>query len=107
LTDFARHTLVLLRRPPGAPELSDAELDALQERHLAHLESMRKRGALAVAGPFEGQTDETLRGLCVYSVSPEDPRRLAEQDPSVHAHRLAIDVLTWLAPDGEARFGRA
>ncbi len=33
---FDVYTLVLLRRPPDAPEMPDAELDALQARHLAY-----------------------------------------------------------------------
>jgi hypothetical protein len=33
---FDVYTLVLLRRPPDAPEMSEEELDALQARHLAY-----------------------------------------------------------------------
>jgi hypothetical protein len=32
---FDRHTIVLLVRPPDAPELSGQELEALQDAHLA------------------------------------------------------------------------
>ena len=32
---FEVYTLVLLRRPADAPQMADAELDALQARHLA------------------------------------------------------------------------
>jgi hypothetical protein len=52
--EMARFTLVLLRRPPDAPDLSDDELEALQAGHLAFLDAMRERGVLAAAGPFEG-----------------------------------------------------
>jgi uncharacterized protein YciI len=100
-----RFSLVLLRRPPDPPELSDEESDALQERHLAHLRAMRARGAMATAGPFRDQQDESLRGLCLYRTSLEEARELAGQDPAVRAGRLAVDVLTWLAPAGEVRFG--
>jgi uncharacterized protein len=100
---FEEHTLVLLRRPPNARQLPVRELDALQERHLAHLAAMRERGVMVAAGPFSNQTDESLRGLCVYTVPADEARRLAEQDPSVKARRLAIDVVTWHTPDG-ARF---
>ena len=34
--EFDRHTLVLLVRPPDAPELTDAEALALQDAHLAN-----------------------------------------------------------------------
>ena len=99
-----RFSLVLLRRPADPPELSEEESDALQERPLAHLRAMRVRGAMATAGPFRDQPDESLRGLCLYRTSLEEARELAEQDPAVRAGRLAVDVLTWLAPAGEVRF---
>jgi uncharacterized protein YciI len=101
---FDRHTLVLLRRAEDAPDLPEAELDELQAAHLAHLTAMREQGLMAVAGPFDGQSDETLRGLCVYTVPSEEARELAEQDPSVRAGRMAVEVLTWYAPAGEVRF---
>jgi uncharacterized protein YciI len=105
--DFDDHTLVLLRRSPDAPDFSDAELEKLQAAHLAYLKAMRERGVLSVAGPFDGQADETLRGLCVYTVRLEEARRLAEQDPSVRARRMAPEVLTWRTPRGEVQFGAA
>jgi len=104
---FEEHTLVLLRRPPDAPQLPEPELDALQERHLAHLAAMRERGVMVAAGPFSNQTDESLRGLCLYTVPADEARQLAEQDPSVEARRLAVDVVTWHAPPGGVRFGEA
>jgi uncharacterized protein len=101
---FDRHTLVLLRRPPDAPDLPAAELERIQELHLAHLTAMRERRVMAVAGPFDGQADETLRGLCVYTVPPDEARALAEADPAVRARRLAVDIFTWLVPEGEVSF---
>jgi len=98
--DFDRHTLVLLRRPPDSPDFSDTELEELQAAHLAHLQAMRERGVLAVAGPFDGPSDETLRGLCVYTVAPDEARRLAEQDPAIRARRMTLEVMTWLTPPG-------
>jgi uncharacterized protein len=100
-----RFSLVLLRRPPDPPELSEEESDALQERHLAYLRAMRVDGAMATAGPFRDQADESLRGLCLYRTSLEEAGELAGQDPAVRAGRLAVDVLTWLTPAGEVRFG--
>ena len=100
------HTVVLLRRPPDAPELPEEELDRLQEQHLAHLHAMRERGALLVAGPFGDQPDQTLRGLCVYAVGVEEARALAQRDPAVRAGRMVAEVFTWYAARGEVRFAR-
>jgi uncharacterized protein YciI len=102
--EFDRYTLVLLRRGPRAHEFDDNELEQLQAAHLAHLDAMRERGALLVAGPFRDQTDETKRGICIYRTSLEETRRLAEQDPSVRAGRMAVEVVTWLTPQGALAF---
>ena len=47
---FDRHTVVLLVRPPDAPELSDQELDALQDAHLASQADRHAQGYLVAAG---------------------------------------------------------
>jgi uncharacterized protein YciI len=105
--EFDTYTLVLLRRGPRALEFSEAELEQLQAQHLAHLDAMRDRGVLLVAGPFDDQPDETFRGLALYRTDLEETQRLAEQDPSVQAGRMAVDVMTWLTKKGELAFPRA
>ena len=61
---------------------------------------MREAGHVLITGPVSGQPDESLRGIAIYRTSVEETRRLAEQDPSVKAGRLALDVFTWLMPAG-------
>ncbi len=102
--ELETYTFVLLRRGPRALELSDDELDRLQAAHLAHLEAMREDGALLVAGPFGAQTDETLRGFCLYSTGLEETHALVEADPSVVAGRLAADVMVWSTKRGALSF---
>jgi uncharacterized protein len=102
--EFDRYTLVLLRRGPRANEFDENELDELQAAHLAHLDAMRERGALLVAGPFRDQADETKRGICIYRTGLEETRRLAEEDPSVQAGRMAVEVVTWLTRQGALAF---
>jgi uncharacterized protein len=99
--NLASVTLVLLRRGPRAAEFTEEELNHLQERHLAYLDEMRRRGHMAAAGPFSDQPDETLRGICIYVTDLEETRRLAEGDPSVRAGRLTVDVLRWSFLRGE------
>jgi uncharacterized protein len=101
---FDRHTLVLLVRPPDAPELSEAETDALQDRHLAFRADLRDQGYLVGGGPLVDQDDERLRGISVMAVDPETARRLSEEDPAVKAGRLAVQVMTWMVPAGNVRF---
>jgi uncharacterized protein YciI len=104
--DLDSVTVVLLHRGPRADTFTDEELDALQEQHLAYLDEMRRRGHLAAAGPFDGQPDPTLRGLCLYVTAPEETRTLVEADPMVVAGRLSADVMRWCFPRGEVHLAR-
>jgi uncharacterized protein len=101
--EFDRYTFVLLRRPSDAPDLPEAELDRLQEEHLAHLAALRAEGLL-VAGPFREQEDESLRGMCLFRRPAGEVRRLMADDPAVRAGRMRADVFTWLTPKGTLAF---
>jgi uncharacterized protein YciI len=65
---------------------------------------MHDAGHLLAYGPFSDQPDESLRGMCLYRTSIEEARELAEQDPSVQAGRLAVDVFTWWTKKGAVAF---
>jgi uncharacterized protein len=92
--ELERFELVLLRRPAGRDAITDEEAERLQVLHLEHLGSMAAAGHLVIAGPFDEQQDETLRGLCLYRTgSLEGTRSLAESDPAVQAHRFEIEVM--------------
>src|SRR2546429_1839440 len=103
LSDLMRldaYTVVFLRRPAGAPQLSDDELAALQREHLAFNVRMREAGHALISGPVTGQPDESLRGISIFRTSVEETRTLMEGDPSVQAGRLVVDICTWLMPAG-------
>jgi hypothetical protein len=101
--ELEAHTLVLLRWPDELPELTEAELDALQAEHVAYQLSPRQRGIIAAGGPFQDQPDERWRGISIYRVPPDEARQHIERDPSVRRGRLTYDVWTWLVPVGELR----
>jgi uncharacterized protein YciI len=92
---FDVYTLVMLRRPADAPDMSEAELDALQARHLAYRAQLRREGLLVVHGPLDEQSDPTMRGLAIFACDAQEAMRLTEGDPSVTAGRLAYDVMEW------------
>lgn len=92
---FDVYTLVLLRRPADAPDMPDAELDALQARHLAYRAGLRREGVLVVNGPLDEQSDPAMRGLSIFACDIDEARRLSDGDPSVQAGRLAYDVMEW------------
>jgi len=102
-TEFDRHTLILLRRPPGAPQLTQDEADELQEAHIRFHSELRDRGLLAINGPVIDQPDESLRGLCLYRVPPAEAAELAAGDPLVRRGRLVVEAMTWMVPAGIMR----
>jgi hypothetical protein len=94
---FDVYTVVVLRRPAGAPEMSDEELDALQARHLAHRAELRARGMVVVNGPFDEQTDQSYRGMSIFACDPAEAawwvarlptRRPPGRRPMLDARRL-------------------
>jgi len=94
------YTVVFLRRPARAPSLGQEELDALQAEHVAFNARMREAGHAVITGPLGGQPDESLRGINVFRTPVEETRRLMDQDPSVRAGRLEVDVFTSFMPPG-------
>jgi hypothetical protein len=101
---FDVYTLVLLRRPADAPDMSDEELDALQARHLAYRAGLKRDGILVANGPLGEQTDPRMRGLSIYACGLEEAARLSDGDPSVQAGRLAYDVFEWWVAAGTLAF---
>lgn len=101
---FDVYTLVLLRRPADAPEMSDTELDALQARHLAYRAQLRREGVLVVNGPLGEQSDVAMRGLSIFACGIDEAKRLSDGDPSVQAGRLAYDAMEWWVAAGSLTF---
>ena len=104
---FDVYTVVLLRRPPDAPQMSDEELDALQARHLAYRSELRRQGILVVNGPLGEQTDVAMRGLSIFACDLQEAARLSDADPSVQAGRLAYDLMEWWVAAGTLAFPEA
>jgi uncharacterized protein len=101
---FDVFTMVLLRRPSDAPQLSEDALDALQARHLAYRAELRREGVLVVNGPLDEQSDVAMRGLSIFACGIEEARRLSDADPSVQAGRLTYDVFEWWVAAGTLAF---
>jgi len=101
---FDVYTLVLLRRPPDAPRMSEEELDALQARHLAYRAELKRQGVIVANGPFDAQSDVSMRGLSIFACDLAEAARLNDGDPSVQAGRLAYDVMEWWVGAGTLAF---
>jgi uncharacterized protein len=106
LPPMARYVLGLLRRPSGAPSLPSADLERIQESHLAHLRHLLEAGELITCGPLEEETD--LRGILIFRTdSLAHARELMGADPAVVSGRLVLDLYTWYAPAGLGLRGAA
>jgi uncharacterized protein YciI len=101
---FDVYTVVVLRRPADAPQMSDGELDALQARHLAYRAELRRQGVVVANGPFDEQTDPSYRGMAIFACDAAEAARLSDGDPSVAAGRLAYDVMEWWVRAGSLAF---
>jgi uncharacterized protein YciI len=101
---FDVYTVVVLRRPADAPEMSDGELEALQARHLAYRAELRRQGVVVVNGPFDEQSDPSFRGMSIFACDSSEAARLSDGDPSVVAGRLAYDVMEWWVGAGSLAF---
>lgn len=99
---FDQFTIALLIRPKNAPKLTEAEEDALQDAHLAHLAKLHDEGILLAAGPLLG--DSELRGLSIFKGTPEEISSLEDDDPAIRAGRLAHRFLPWMVPAGAVQF---
>jgi uncharacterized protein YciI len=102
--EFDVYTLVLLRWPEGKPAISDEELDALQARHLAYRAELKRQGKVVANGPFDEQSDGSMRGLSIFATDLAEAARLSEGDPSVQAGRLTYDLMEWWVAAGTMSF---
>ncbi|MFZ0830324.1 MAG: hypothetical protein WCB18_02415 [Thermoplasmata archaeon] len=96
---MTKYAFGMLRRPANLPTISEADVDRIQEGHMAHLRRLTAAGDLIVAGPFE--EDTSLRGVLIFTTgSIERARGLMGSDPSLVEGRLMLDFYTWDAPAG-------
>ena len=63
--------------------------------HLTYLETLARRGVLAMAGPY---LDDTGCMAVLQGLSPEQARLLAYADPAVRFGLLEAEVRPWLVP---------
>lgn len=94
-----RYVIGFLYRGSSPSPIGEAEADAIQRRHLAHMAGLYRQGKLLLAGPFLDDTD--LRGICLYAVETvEEARAFGESDPAVQAGRLRFEYHPWYGAKG-------
>ena len=101
---FDSFILVLLLRPSNAPEMAKAELDQLQEQHLANIRRLHAEGKLLKAGPTEDQSGRNVRGIFILATdSMEKAREWVGSDPLIQRGRLVAEYLKWYVEKGSLK----
>ena len=105
--DFDTVTVALLLLGPDTADRTQAEDDALQDAHLAHLAAMHGAGELLAAGPVVGAENRELRGFSVdRSTDLDHVRAIADDDPIIAAGRMHHEFHVWTFPAGLVHFSR-
>ena len=98
---FDSFILVLLVRAANAPDLPKAELDQLQEGHIANMRRLAAEGKLFKAGPTEDSSGRNVRGILIFKTdSLDQAKEWVATDPSVKAGRLAPEYMKWFVEKG-------
>ncbi len=102
--EFDQFILVLLVRPPNAPEIPKPELDQLQEQHLANINRLHAEGKLLKAGPTEDQSGRNVRGIFILTTDSFDKaREWVGTDPLIKRGRLVAEYLKWYVEKGSLK----
>jgi uncharacterized protein YciI len=94
------YQIVFIRPDPARKTLSKEEGERLQAAHMANIHKMADDGILMAAGPFDDEPT-TISGIFIMkTASVEQAQKIAEQDPTVLAHRNTVDAHGWRGPAG-------
>jgi uncharacterized protein YciI len=99
--EFDSFILVLLVRAPNPPDMPKAELDKLQEAHIANIHRLADEGKLLKAGPTEDFSGRNVRGIYILKTDSVDTaREWVATDPTVKAGRLTPEFIKWSVQKG-------
>ncbi len=102
--EFDTFVLVLLVRPPTAPDLPKDELAQLQEGHMANMNRLAGEGKLFKAGPVEDSSGRNVRGIFVLATDSVDTaREWIKDDPLIKIGRLVPEYMKWYVEKGSLK----
>ena len=100
---MALYYVYLLKKGPQWSPDSTAEIDALQEAHLANMRRLRQEGRIVVSGPLLDafQLSGDIRSIGVLRASTmEEAQSWIGTDPMVKVGRLVFELHAWMVPKG-------
>ena len=102
--EFDSFILVLLVRPPNAPDRPKAELDQLQEGHMSNMKRLADEGKLFKAGPTEHFSRRNVRGIFILKTeSVDQAREWVASDPLIKIGRLVPEFMKWSVQKGSLK----
>ncbi len=102
--EFDSFILVLLVRPPNAPDRPKAELDQLQAGHFANMKRLAEEGKLFKAGPTEDFSGRNVRGIFILKTeSVDQAREWVASDPLIKIGRLVPEFMKWSVQKGSLK----
>jgi uncharacterized protein YciI len=99
--EFDRFCVGFLTTKPGVPKRSDADDEAIQDAHMAHLADLHEEGRLLAAGPL---SNGHYRGLLLFDTDVGTAERIMSTDPAVVAGWFEVTVIPWMVPAGALLF---
>lgn len=100
---MAVYYIYLLKKGPNWSPDSTAEIDALQEAHMANLRRLGQEGKLVLNGPLldSFQLSGEIRGIGVLKAqSLSEAESWISTDPMVKIGRLVFELHTWMVGRG-------
>lgn len=95
-SEIVKYYFVELVTNPNRPELSQLQVDSIQQAHMMNIGNMAKNKVLMLAGPFEKGG-----GIFILKVnSLAEAEALARKDPAVSAGRLLTEIRPWYTAKG-------
>lgn len=89
----------ILLRGDSAEEFTEAELEALQQKHLDNINRLKDEGKVVIAGPFGDDTEK--RGILIFDVATlAEAEAAVKTDPAVQAGRLSYEMHPWWTVKG-------
>jgi hypothetical protein len=95
------YSLALLR---WGPERYEEGADATEREHQRRMVSLRADGVIAILCPVGS---DTLAGVAIMSVSPEEASEILDEDPCVQAGMMRREVYPCLGFPGDALTARS